>query len=85
LPALLAGSLRAPILKHEGAGVMSKLVMSIQDAALMLIESAGEVSADEFAKIADMTLEDNSPGEIEAIAAHMPPALRRLLPKRTLH
>jgi hypothetical protein len=40
---------------------------------------------EEFAAIAEYVLEDNSPGEIAAIAAFMPDVLRELLPKRTLH
>ena len=65
---------------------MSKQIMSVADAAQMLIESAEQLSSEEeFEQLADEVLEDNSPGEIQAIAMHMPPALRVLLPKRTLH
>ncbi len=51
---------------------MSRQMMSVQDAAQMLIESADGISADEFEKLAGIVLEDNTPGEIEAIAAYCP-------------
>ena len=55
------------------------------EAAQMLVESADGMSEDEFEEFARELLEDNSPGEIEAIAAYMPPLLQALLPRRTLH
>lgn len=61
-------------------------MMSVADAAQLLIDGAAQVSTDdEFERLAAAVLEDNSPGEIAAIAAHMPAALRLLLPQRTLH
>jgi hypothetical protein len=41
---------------------MSRQMMSVQDAAQMLIESADGISADEFEKLAGIVLEDNTPG-----------------------
>jgi hypothetical protein len=64
---------------------VTKQFMSVQDAAQTLIESANYVSLEEFETLAGQMLEDNSPGEIAAIGACMPPLLRELLPKRTLH
>lgn len=64
---------------------MTKQFMSVQEAAQTLIESANQVSLEEFEMIAGQMLEDNSPGEIAAIGSYMPPVLRELLPKRTLH
>ena len=63
---------------------MTKQFMSVQEAAAALIESANQVSLDEFEMLAEQVLEDNTPGEIAAIGAFMPPVLRELLPKRTL-
>ena len=64
---------------------MTKQFMSVQEAAQTLIESANQVSLEEFQLIAEQVLEDNTPGEIAAIGAYMPPVLRELLPRRTLH
>ena len=64
---------------------MNKQMMTVEDAALALIESAQDRSPEEFVAIAEYVLEDNSPREIAAIGAHMPVVLRELLPKRTLH
>ena len=64
---------------------MTKQFMSVQEAAATLIESANQVSLEEFELLAEQVLEDNSPGEIAAIGAYMPVVLRELLPKRTLH
>jgi hypothetical protein len=64
---------------------MAKQSMTVMEAALMLVESANGMSENEFEKFARELLEDNSPGEIDAIAAYMPPLLQALLPKRTLH
>jgi hypothetical protein len=64
---------------------MNKQMMSVQDAARALVESARDKTLDEFAELAEYVLEDNSPGEIAAIGAFMPDVLRERLPKRTLH
>jgi hypothetical protein len=64
---------------------MSKQLMSVEDAALALVEHARGKSLEEFAALAEFMLEDNSPGEIAAIGMHLPDALRELLPRRTLH
>ena len=64
---------------------MNKQMMSVEDVAALLMQSAQEVGLDAFVQLAEDVLEDNSPGEIEAIAAYMPIELRDLLPKRTLH
>ena len=64
---------------------MTKQFMSVQDVAQTLIESANQMSLEEFEMIAEQMLEDNSPGEIAAIGEYMPLVLRELLPKRTLH
>lgn len=83
---MLDDSLGGKAAAAEQAGIMSKQMMSVRDAALLLIESADKVATEEeFEQLAEAVLEDNSPGEIQAIAAHMPPALRQLMPKRTLH
>jgi hypothetical protein len=64
---------------------MSRQMMSVEDVASLLTQSANEVGLDAFAQLAEDVLEDNSPGEIAAIGAYMPAELRELLPKRTLH
>jgi hypothetical protein len=82
---LLAAALGAPAAEGKEARVMTKQFMSVVEAAQTLIESANQMSEEEFELLAGQMLEDNSPGEIEAIGAYMPPVLRELLPKRTLH
>ena len=74
-----------PVLRKQKDSVMSKQMMSVQDAAETLVKWAQETSLDEFPRIAEEMLEDNSPGEIAAIGAYLPDVLRELLPKRTLH
>jgi hypothetical protein len=64
---------------------MNKQMMNVADVAALLTQSAEEVGLDAFTQLAEDVLEDNSPGEIEAIGAFMPPELRDMLPKRTLH
>jgi hypothetical protein len=64
---------------------MNKQMMNVADVAALLTQSAEEVGLDAFTQLAEDVLEDNSPGEIEAIGSFMPPELRDLLPKRTLH
>ena len=60
-------------------------MMSVEAAAQALVEYAREASVDNFSKIAELMLEDNSPGEIAAIGQFLPDVLRELLPKRSLH
>jgi hypothetical protein len=64
---------------------MSGELMSVEEAALALVEHAWEKSLDEFALIAESMLEDASPGEVAAIGAYLPEALRELLPRKTSH
>jgi hypothetical protein len=64
---------------------MDKLTMSVSDVAQLLTETALELGIDAFPQVAAQVLEDNSPGEIDAIGRLMPPVLRELLPKRVLH
>jgi hypothetical protein len=64
---------------------MNKEIMSFEEAAQTLVNYAYEATLEEFSAIAERMLEDNSPGEIAAIAAYLPEVLRELLPKRTLH
>ena len=71
--------------KSTEAGVMSKQIMSYEEAAQALVSYALDATLEEFPAIAEQMLEDNSPGEIAAIGAYLPEVLRELLPKRTLH
>jgi hypothetical protein len=48
-------------------------------------DAANGMSEDEFEEFGRELLEDNDPGEIEAIAACMSPLPQALLPRRTLH
>ena len=64
---------------------MSQTTMSVEAAALLLLETAKEHDLADFPRLAEEMLEDASPGEIEAIGQLIPPVLRELLPKRTLH
>jgi hypothetical protein len=43
------------------------------------------VTRREFADLMEYALEDNTLEEVVAIGAHMPPALRELLPRKYLH
>lgn len=64
---------------------MTKQMMSVIEVAQLLTEQAEELGIDAFPELAEIVLEDNSPGEIAAIGRYMPPVLRELLPKRLLH
>ena len=64
---------------------MSKQMMSFEDAALMLAETADGMSEQEFEEFAREVLEDNTPDEIATIAAYLPRELQVLLPRPTLH
>jgi hypothetical protein len=67
------------------AGIMSKQMMSFEEAAQTLVDYARNATLDEFPAIAEQMLEDNSPSEIAAIGVYLPQVLRELLPKRTSH
>jgi hypothetical protein len=71
--------------QHYKDRVMSKELMSVEEAARALVEYAQGTSLDDFALIAAIMLEDASPGEVAAIGVHLPEALRRRLPQRTSH
>ena len=64
---------------------MRKTTMSVEEAAQLLVDTAKEHDLAEFPALAEDMLEYASPGEIEAIGQLIPPVLRELLPKRTLH
>jgi hypothetical protein len=64
---------------------MTKQKMTIEQAAYMLAEVAQEVGLERFPDIAHDVLEDNSHDEIVLIGQCLPPALRKLLPRRVLH
>jgi hypothetical protein len=64
---------------------MTRLMMSIEQAACMLLEVAREAGLEEFPGIAEDVLENNSHDEIVMIGQCLPPVLRELLPKRVLH
>lgn len=86
MPAVLARPLGSASSPNDEAGIMSnKQLMSVEDAALALVEVARDKSLEDFAGIAEIMLEEASPGEIAAIAAYLPDALSVLLPRRTLH
>ena len=51
---------------------MPKQAMTIEEAAQALVEEANSMSLEEFSAVAASMLEDNSPAEIAAIAAHLP-------------
>lgn len=63
----------------------ARQTMKVSEVAELLTAAAQEVGLAAFADLAASVLEDNSPGEIAAIGAFMPDALRDLLPRRTLH
>jgi hypothetical protein len=64
---------------------LTKQMMTIEQAAYMLIEVAQEVGLEQFPDIAQDVLEENSHDEIVLIGKYLPLALRALLPRRTLH
>ena len=64
---------------------MTKQILTIEQAACLLIEVAKEVGLEEFPEIAQDVLENNARDEITLIGQCLPPALRELLPKRVLH
>ena len=64
---------------------MSKELVTIEEAAHILVEYAKAASLDEFASKAEEMLQDTSPDEIAAIGKLLPDVLRELLPQRTLH
>jgi hypothetical protein len=63
---------------------MKKHVVSIQQAAHLLIEAARDVGLEDFPDVANDVLENNSHDEIVLIGQCLPAALRELLPKRLL-
>jgi uncharacterized protein YqeY len=64
---------------------MTKQMMSFEEAALMLAETATGMSQEEFADFARDVLADNTSDEIATIAAYLPADLQALLPRPTLH
>ena len=82
---LLTDALGAAAVPVGSACIMTKQMMTVEEAAYMLIEVAREVGLEQFAHVADELLEDNSHEEIALIGRCLPPKLRKLLPKRTLH
>jgi hypothetical protein len=64
---------------------MPKKTATAKQVATILKNTALTVTPQQFEAIAAYALQDNKPLEIEAVAAHMPPSLRNLLPKKWLH
>ena len=58
---------------------------SPREVAEMLTRSAVGLTRSEFAKIAALTLSENSPDEIARVEQHMPAHLKDLLPRKYLH
>ena len=56
-----------------------------KELATILINASLSVSLLQFKDIAAYALQDNSPDEVQAVAAHMPLHLQRLMPVRYLH
>jgi hypothetical protein len=53
--------------------------------AQMLVETAKEVPAGDFAKLLERVLIGTSTSDVAAIACHMPAELQGLLPRKCLH
>ena len=69
----------------DGARSMNRQIMTIEEAANMLIEVAEHVGLEQFAHVADELLEGNSHDDIALISQYLPLPLRDLLPNRVLH
>jgi hypothetical protein len=58
---------------------------SPEEVADIFIRNSVHVTRREFAELVEYALQDNTPREVAAIAAHMPPNLQDLLPHKYLH
>jgi hypothetical protein len=58
---------------------------SAEEIADIFVRNAVAVTQREFVDLVEYALRNNTRQEVAAIAAHMPPGLKELLPRRYLH
>lgn len=58
---------------------------SAKHIADIFIRNSLHITRQEFADLVEYALQDNTQEEVKAIAAHMPPMLRELLPRKYVH
>jgi hypothetical protein len=65
---------------------MKKLATeSAEEIADIFVRNSLDVTRHEFVDLVEYALRNNTREEVAAIAAHMPPGLKELLPRKYLH
>ena len=66
-------------------GMKTPATEPAEDMADIFVRNSLDVTRREFADLVEYALRDSTREEVAAIAAHMPPGLKELLPRKYLH